>query len=201
MPLIDRDQAVAALEPHLGAIFDILHGGLSDLHALPLEARRSFTPTTRAGMVHDFQITRAARYFSEHQDVRVHELNKLFVYDIRQTVALRFKKFDTAFRSSNLSTGQVREFRGQVQLGGVDAPSNLEAGYVLDPLEKEIVWAGIVCPNNDGVYWQVELKDSVSVNTVTDIFDKSDSQERGTTFKPKKTGLVIPITRDNNGVQ
>jgi hypothetical protein len=199
MPLIDRDPAIAALQPHLGAIYNILHGGVADLHVLPLEARRCLTPTTRAGMVHDYQIERATKYFSKFDDVRVHELNKLFVFDVSQRVALRFKKLDTAFRSSNLSTTQVREFRGQVQLGGVDAPSNLEAGYVLCPLEREVVWVGIVCPNNEGTYWQVELKDSKTINTVTDIFDNSDPTEEGTTFKVKKApGLVIPINRDAN---
>ena len=201
MPLIDRDEAIAALQPHLGAIYDILHGGLADLHALPLEDRRSFTATTRAGMVHDYQIKRAARYFSGFSDVRVHELSKLFLFDIHQTVALRFKKFDSALKSSGWATGQVREFRGQVQLGGVDAPSNIEAGYVLDPLDKEIVWAGLVCPNNEGYYWQVQLMEERTVNTVTDIFDKSDVQEQGTTFKAKKTGLVIPINRNGNELQ
>lgn len=201
MPLIDRDPAIFALGQHLGAIFDILHGGMEDLHALPIEARRGLTAGTRAGVVHDYQIMRATRYFSAFDDVRVHELNKLFVFDIGQVVALRFKKFDAALKSCNQSTAQVRDFRSQVQLCGVDAPSNLEAGYILDPLEKEIIWAGIVCPNNEGFYWQVELKEAKTINTVTDIFDQSDVQETGTTFKPKKTGIVIPITRDSNGVQ
>ena len=199
---VDRREieAVEALQPHLSAIYEVLHGGVADLHALPLDDRRSFTATTHAGMIHDYQIKRAAKHFSAYDDVRVHELNKLFVFDISQVVALRFKKFDNELRSSNWATGQVKEFRGQVQLGGVDAPSNIEAGYVLDALGN-VLWAGLVCPNNDGYYWQVELKDSRTVNTVTDIFDKSDTQEAGTVFKVKKTGLVIQINRDGNGIQ
>lgn len=198
--MIDRDPAIAALDPHLAAIYEILHGGLEDLHALPLEDRRAFTPTTKAGIVHDYQIKRAAKYFSGFESVRVHELDKLILFDIGQEVALRFKKLDNAFRSRNQASGQVLNFRGQVQLQGVSAPSNLEAGYILNRLETEIIWAGIVCPNNASTYWQVELKDATTVNTVTDLFDKSDTKENGTIFKAKKQGVVIPINRDRNGI-
>lgn len=201
MPIIDRDPAIAALNQHLAAIYEIIHGGLEDLQTLPLEIRRTFTPTTRAGMIHDFQIQRAAKYFSVFESVRIHELDKLILFDIEQKVALRFKKLDNSFRSRNQASGQVRNFRGQVQLAGVDAPSNLEAGYILNQLETEIVWAGIVCPNNGSTYWQVELKDATTVNTVTDLFDKSDTKEKGTTFKAKKQGIVIPINRDRHGIQ
>lgn len=198
MPLIDRDEAVEILQPHLQAIYDIIRGGWEDLQKLTEDEKRKFGPGTRAAIVHDFQVARGIQYFSAlgDENAYVYELSKLYVFDIEQKIAIRFKKLDRELLSRNQPTRQVREFRGQQQLPGVEATSNIEAGYVLDELEQEIVWIGLVCPNNKGTYWEVELRESQTINTVTDMFDHSDTQETGTTFRPKKTGNVVPLKTD-----
>lgn len=203
MPLISADEATDVLSPYLEGIHDAIHGGMADFMKLPARARNKMVAGTRAGVVHDFQIDRAALYFARFPDqVRAHELDKLIVFDIAGRVGLRFKKVDRAFKSKNQPSQQVADFRGQVSLPGIEATSFLEAAYVYDDIEQEIEWAGIVCPNNDRAYWHMELRDEGAFLNVVDMFDTTEEEDNaGTKFTRRKSGIIVPFKRDGSNSQ
>jgi hypothetical protein len=200
MPLISPDEATEVLSPYLEGIHDAIHGGMADFMKLPARARNRMVAGTRAGVIHDFQVDRAALYFAKHPGkVRAHELDKLIVFDIAGRVALRFKKVDRVFKSSNQPSQQVAEFRGQIPLPGIEATSNLEAAYIYDDIEQEIEWSGIVCPNNSRAYWHMELRDEGAFLNVVDMFDTSEEEENvGTKFTRRKSGIIVPFKRDGS---
>jgi len=200
MPLISADEATDVLTPYLEGIHDAIHGGMADFKKLPARDRNSWVAGTCAGVVHDYQVTRAAGYFAKFPGkVRAHEKDKLVLFDIHGRVALRFKKVDRAFKSRNQPTRQVAEFRGQMQLPGVSASSNLEAAYVYDEIEQDIAWAGIVCPNNDRAYWHLELRDEGAFLNVVDMFEATEEDENaGTKYTRRQSGIIVPFKRDGS---
>jgi len=205
MPLISQSDALRILAPHLRAIrSEIVLGAWADYQALPDTAKITYSTITRAGAVHDHMVQRAARYFDGIDGVKVIERQKLFLFIFDQRIALRFKKFDNEILSSNQPTKQVADFRAQTQLPGIEAPHNLEAGYVLDEAEQKVKAVHLVCPNMNRNYWEMEITDSEQVTIVTDLFEKTEQEtqkdeEEGTTFRRKKSGEVIPIKRDGDG--
>jgi hypothetical protein len=200
MPLMHHEEATEILAPYLEGVYDSIHGGVEDFKKLPARTRNIVVAGTRAGFVHDHQVMRAAKFFAKFPGkVRVHELDKLIVFDIEGRIALRYKKVDRGFLSKNQPTAQVAEFRGQISLPGVSAQSNLEAAYVFDDLTLEIEWSGIVCPNNRGVFWKMELREEGAEMNVVDMFDTpEEGKNDGTEFKKRKSGIIIPFRRDGS---
>lgn len=204
MPLIEQSEALRFLGPHLQAVrSDIVLGAWADYLALPDTARITFSTITRAGIVQDQMVQRAVRYFSGVEGGKIIDIQKLFLFILDQRIALRFKKFDSELLSRNQPTKQVADFRAQAQLPGIEAMHNLEAGYVLNETEQEIMAVYLVCPNMNRNYWEMEITTGKPVTIITDLFEKKapetqKDEEAGTTFRRKKSGEVIPINRDGN---
>lgn len=155
------------------------------------------TPGTRAGIVHDYTVARAARLCSANPNARLEEIRQLYVLVLEQKIAIRFKKLDEELHSRNQPTQQVKDFRSQLQLDGIEAPHNLEAGYVLDKLEKSIRDVHIVCPNGSGIFWDIELSDQTVTTKVADIFERRQPDEKPPEIREKRTATVTRLRKSD----
>ena len=122
----------------------------------------------------------------------------MFVVDAK--LAIRFKKFDESYISKNQPTKQVKDFRGQLQLAGIEASHNLEAGYILDQ-DGQLKAVHLVCPSGlKSNYWEVLLTQSGSESIVSDLFAKKVDEEGGkkvNRIKRKKEATIIQIANEN----
>ena len=207
MPLIRELEALDGLDAHLFGLRGIVEGGWDDclslFQSLP-ELRVTFTRTTRANVVHDFQIARAAKYAQSTAGVRLEDRSRLKLLVINDTYAIRFKKLDEDKKPSNHLTDQVRDFRGQYQLPGLPPTHNLEMGYVLDKTQSSIDQVCLVCPNGPiSNYWANDLLvgQEAQQGIVLDIFEQRKSEqlveeEEEALVRAKRDGVIIPIRRE-----
>lgn len=194
MPLIEEKVALRYLRTHLPALHGAILGGWDDWtkHASP-EMQAVVSTTARAAAVHDFQVRRAARYFETQPRCHVLDRDGLVLFIVGDRIAIRLKKFNDQFRSENQPTKQVRDFRAQQALPGIRAAHHIEAGYKLDRFQQEIEWIGLVCPNNDGIFWQTEITAQEARTSIQDLFESAAPTAGGTTFKRRAPNNVITL--------
>jgi hypothetical protein len=153
MPLPDKDEVLRDLGPILPRLDEVLRGGWQQFQISRLG--RPWGKRTRANVVYEETIDLARRRIPEAYEMQINEQH-IFVID--QRYALRFKKLDGSLASSNVRTRQNRQFRNQEGLDGLPPFFNLEAGYVLNRLETDIVSTHLVCPSGLRSHaWQISL--------------------------------------------
>lgn len=203
MPLVEQTDAIQFLQPHLEGLHGIVSGGWEDYMTGYTDAHRLVhSPITRASIVHDHIIDRASRYLQASPHLRLHDARGLKALVIADRYAIRFKKLDENGISRNQPTKQVQDFREQMQLPGINAIYNLEAGYVLDDLETGISRICITCPNGGRNYWEYELQaGGADVSVVRDLFEEradSDEPDEPAIIVPKRIGPVTPLKHDKD---
>ena len=130
--------------------------------------------------------------FGDDSSAHVVEVNKMLVVVINQRLVVRFKLFHPDKTSSNIRTGQVRDYREQRdipelrnQLDLIGELSNLEAGYILDQLESEIRETWLVCPSGlCASAWKREIRNT---NAATGVPEPSAAP-----LFPSPTTIVLP---------
>jgi hypothetical protein len=134
-----------------------IKGAWKDYLGYPDHLRLQHTPRSRASLVHDHIVMRVRNAFDDFDDVRLHDINKLFVLVLPGEVVIRFKKLNDNLRSSGIPTQQRLEFAAQGDLPGIESVTHLEAGYTLNEFETAIDGVHVVCPYNDSVLWAHEI--------------------------------------------
>lgn len=206
--MISFNETKEILEPHLAAFYQVPNEAWSDYLDIPEKTRLVFSRRTRASAVHDYMISRAAKYAESVDGVRLFNLNMLYGLII-ENIAIRFKKFDESNLSSNQLTKQVINFRNQCQLEGIKAIHNLEVGYSLDKNEMKISQVTLACPSGiKNNLWEIEINEFKPLELVIDLFHEYQEEDiQPAKIKPKKKGEVIPIKkvvgeqRDNDNSQ
>lgn len=192
MPLIDRAEALEILAPYQEPLYNIVTGAWSVYKTeYPESLRVVHSPGIRAGIVHDHAVELAAKFCATDSRARLETVRGLSLLVIEGRLAIRFKKLDDELHSRGQPTQQNKDFRSQLQLDGIAAPHNLEAGYVLDLLGQNIQEVHVVCPNGKGIYWDISLTGSAVVTNVTDMFDRRPPDERPSDIGEKQSDTVI----------
>lgn len=204
MDVISDQEAIEALARHFKPFLEVMGGGWSDYQGLAPGLRATFTTTTRAGIVHDFQVARASSYAAQHgSQIRIAESSKLRLIVIADRYAIRLKKLDEALMPSNHITDQVRDFRGQRQIPGLPESCNLELGYVLNRSETDIEQVCLVFPN--GPYrnlWAIDLlkMQAVTSQAVLNFGEhkapEQPEKDESAEVIGKREGVVIPLKRE-----
>jgi hypothetical protein len=195
---------LADLQPHLAGFYKIASSAWDDYQRLPSEALVCFTSRSRASVVHDFMVSRAAGYCEQHSDVVQFEVGGMKGILVRDKYAIRFKKLDNLGLSRNQPTLQVNQFRSQENLEGLPDVIHLELGYITDEFAIEVREIRLVYPSGkDANLWEVAISDTSIQSVVEDLFANVESNDAGETkFKPKtdkkQGGKVVNIrnTRD-----
>lgn len=193
MALIERDEALAILGEHLGPFYRFIDGAWDDYGKYPLDLRIEHSARSRASLVHDHIVARATRYATNATSVRVADVNGLHLFVFEARIAIRFKKLDELLRTRNQPTQQVQRFKAQMELPGIEASHNLEAGYILSEDQQQISAVHLLCPSGTGVYWDVLLTEGTQIGIVQDLFERhlmEDGEEQGATVRGKDAKIV-----------
>jgi len=118
--------------------------------------------TTRAAIVWEATVKKAVESLGDDPGVRPlpHFDTMSFIFD--DAVLLRFKKADLMLRSSNVQTTLAELYHDHdSDLFGQAGLQRVEACYVLNRFETDIVWAGAVARENRAHLWHFEFAASV----------------------------------------
>lgn len=180
--LIDFETAYKAMLPYFDPIWRAVNGSWKDWHdEVSPRARALASSGGRAYMVNDFMRARARRMAEEDLTVTAIIRKQMFVLvfappDFPGCIGVRFKKLDMDGLSKNQPTDQVKEYRDQLMLPGVDADYHLEAGYVLDRFGSAITSIDLVCPSGEGTYWKAEIIPNNAAQSVASLFTNEGEQ-------------------------
>ena len=200
MALIEQQDAILILDKHLPAFYGCIEGAWSDYMSYPIEKKVVHSARSRASLVHDHIIDRTAKYAARTQEVQIVEKRGLFLFVFDGQIAVRFKKFDEDLKTSNQPSGQVQQFKNQMQLPGVQAAHNLESGYILTADAQALSAVHLVCPSGTGVYWDILLTAQAQTGVIQDLFANRiapDEGDEGARIKRRENLKIIQIK--NNG--
>lgn len=200
MSIVSQVKVTTDLEAHMPYLVDLVKGAWEDVENLPALLKVIMTPRTRASLIHDHMLSRAAKYAAESEGVRYFERQLMHGLVFEGKYAIRFKKLDDDSLSRNQPTTQVTEFRSQIELEGIDAAHHLEVGYVTDSLGTSVRDVRITCPSGRGNAWSVSVMDCIAKAVVVDIFaDVEPSEIEQADITPrKKSADVLPFIKNNN---
>jgi hypothetical protein len=159
MSYLAQDQAEALLKDELPLLYQCIRQAWEKyVNGYPAALKAEHSPRSRASLVHDHIVMAARRMLESRMGVCCHEINKLFIVSFNSGIAIRFKKLDDSFRSSNIRTQQSLDFMGQQHLPEIEAAVNLQAGYRLNALETDLEGIYLTCPSGEDTNaWVLEL--------------------------------------------
>jgi hypothetical protein len=117
-------------------------------------------------LVWEDTVKKAVELFDDDVGVTIisHHDTVSFIFD--DAVLLRFKKADTTLKSSNVQTALSGLFHEhEADLFGYTGLQRVEACYVLNKFETQIVWSGIVARESDANLWHFELTEPTAPAT------------------------------------
>jgi hypothetical protein len=204
MPIVSQAQALEDLKHHFPAFYEWATGAWNDCRGLPTKDLAVFTFRTKASAIHDYIVARAAIYCETVEDVKPFKKNGMKGILIGGKYAIRFKKLDEDGRSRSQPTQQVKQFRSQIQLEGIDAEHHLELGYITDAFQTSVLDVRLVCPSGESSNaWGESIGESTSNPVIEDIFAEFQDSDIGETeIAPKvaeeKEGKVIPFRKEES---
>jgi hypothetical protein len=144
------------LDQYISTLTECIEDGFKRYFKLPPKALVDFTPRSRASIINDFIRAEARKRFYDIPSIQLYEIRGLFLLDFGE-IQLRFKKLDKQLRPHNIPTNQTRIFMVQGQLPGLPMATKVIAGYQPNVSYSDIEYMGILCPDNNGYLWQIDL--------------------------------------------
>jgi hypothetical protein len=114
-------------------------------------------PRSRATIIFDEIVYKAAEVFHALAGVNFKPYRNSFFLYIGDDIVVRFKKIKKNGRCSSISTHQQSLFQMQIEIPGMEKGTMLQAGYVLDDLQHQLVRKLVVCEFDKRVLWTIEL--------------------------------------------
>lgn len=197
---LSPDEGLKILSPHLDALYMFPRTAWHRYKEISPNFSTFFSTRTRSSVVHDLMLNEAASYAAKTDGIRWFSVNRLSGLIIDEQIAIRFKKLDSKKMPSNIPTYQVKKFRGQCNIPGIDVIHNLELGYCLDRSEIDIAATYLVYPSGlKSNAWQFEIAESREAPVIDELFKKRS----GDTIQPSKIKLkgatIIPFSRNEAG--
>jgi len=145
------------LQPHLGQIYDAIKGAWYTYGELYDHSRHVHSLRTRANIVYDHMAFNAREAFVNESDVKIMDINGLFLLNFAGRVLLRFKKLNEDKMPSNLPTLQTIEWFEQLSLPSMPEAIRVVAGYELNSLQTDIKAVYVTCTAGPRKKWYFEL--------------------------------------------
>ena len=178
--------------PKIAAELPIIHSCIQDGWKIYQQeyserVKIAHSSRSRASLVHDHIVSLARQRFEPRFGVHCHIIGRLFIVSFNSGVAVRFKKFDDNFRSSNIRTQQSLGFMKQEPLPEIGEAINLQAGYRLNKLETDIEGIYLTLPiSENGNVWVFELNGAdIAKDNVTDFPKTTHQKSKGIRFTKK----------------
>ncbi len=140
---------------------------------------------TRANIVFDETVAWAEREFINEPGVKCKRICNSFWMFIGDKIILRFKKFNRDSLPSNIQTKQQMLFGAQLVFPTMEPGTLLNAGYILDDLQRAILHKKITCQLKDKVIWELKLGAEGSATVETMPQATLQSSKRGPRFIAK----------------
>ncbi len=116
-----------------------------------------FKPRTKACIIHDLIRSNTLEAFSDDEDLKVGEFNRVFGINVNDKLFVRFKKMDSNFTVSSYLTPQHKKYIGQQQIIGFpEKPTFLFAGYIPNKAWTSLNGIYLACWNGDILEWYDE---------------------------------------------
>ena len=207
MAFISKAEVERLLADHINDIWEIVNGGYKDyVDSYDERHKLLHCPTTKASIIHDHQVARAATYAFKNSvfGTKLLEFSKLKILLIGDKFAIRFKKLNPDKKSSNQPTQQVKDFLSQEALPGIHTTHNLEAGYIVNGDDNNDISIYLTCPSSHKTtpYWHVELFNGKVEQVESELFEHTKEVENSddeVIIQPKKTQAdVIQLKAKKN---
>ena len=149
---------------------------------------------TRASLMWEATVEKAIELFAGDHGVHVDEHFDTVSFIFDGLVLVRFKKADTKLHTRNYPTLLAELFHEVTpDLFGYAGEQRVEAVYVLNQYDTEIVWTGIVTHDGDNVIWKFEFGEDAKPMTLRPAAEKKSTAKLAKVKKPdaekkKKSG-------------
>ena len=171
-----KDEAKEILKPFAQLFYDAITGGFSDYKIYDLERGVIHDKTVKSNLVRSYVINRVKQLVANHPNLRLIEQKRMFAVLVSDKVIVRFKKLNNIFRSCNIQTRQIKEFRRRIlSFQGVRALP-IDAGWRVNDFYTEIEDVHFVCPNGKGNLWRFPLEDLAIQKIQTVMFPKNEEE-------------------------
>jgi hypothetical protein len=141
---ISKIEAQTILAPYLDGIVRAVTGKINGYYNGPAYAqiRHSHSSRTDASICHDLIKQGIIDEFDGVSGVRFQTKRGLFLFIVKETVLLRFKKFKNNLLSTGVATQQAMSFNlqdtAQLELEGMPPDGLLHVGYIPNALETGV---------------------------------------------------------------
>jgi hypothetical protein len=153
---LSRDEAEALLAPHLTRLCDPIYAAWRDWDALSPATRQPLSPRSRANVIHDLTVAHAKALLLDREPAITYtEQPGFLVATVEGKVAVRYKKLDDERGICGIRTDQLKLWRMQQPLPGIDRLANLVAGYTVSEFGR-LGSVEIVCLQGYRVLWQLD---------------------------------------------
>jgi len=193
--VVSMTRAEADLDPYRTRIARCVSDGIRDFIAEQAPNFAFMRRGTQADLVRDYIVRNVRREFPDGEDGIAHKDRRgLFLLTIGNRYALRFKKLNPRFRTSNTATQLTLDFLLQRPLQlfpELDEVAHLNVGYQPGvTLANSTVW--ITCPNGDKLEWKFSISGNDEPEWMTDRRrpDAPAPAQSGAGVRPRKTPRV-----------
>lgn len=187
-----KHEAIEKLEKLIPIFYEAVLNGFNEYYRTNENQTFKYRPTTRANIIYDNIIHKLKKDLVREPGISFINKNKLLTLKVADKYLIKFKKLDDNHKSSNVKTRQNTMFLNQQVLFGLEQTiTNLEVGYVLNPVETEINGVFIVCPKDDkSNEWEIDLDEFLMNKSRVTLFSRQEQEpkEKGekTRFTAKK---------------
>jgi hypothetical protein len=196
--VLSKSQAEDLLEPHRARLDQCIQHGWIAWTQDYAHKHHILSPRARAIIIFDEIAAKAKELFSIPGVVFAPKNNSFLLF-IGDNIIIRFKKIGKNGRCSNIKTHQQTLFQAQqMVIPGLEPPTAMTAGYVLDDLQLNIARKLVVCQFDNEVLWTIELLgESGAGAQVVSMTPPQPPASPKTHFKPKDETISLPKKKKN----
>ncbi|HEV3339873.1 MAG TPA: hypothetical protein VG125_05940 [Pirellulales bacterium] len=162
------EEAVRAMmQPYRSILCDCTHGGWADWQNEVTESGRSrLSPTTRAGVVHNFTIARLKLALSANLNIQICErlgFFKFYVSNGDDLAVVRFKRLGRDRCARNVRTKQQKKWYALATIDGIrEEATRVTVGYMLDLSQTKIEDILVTLQFRKDVLWYFSIDDGTA---------------------------------------
>ena len=188
--MIEKDEAIELLEPHLSTIDQVVRdawaGWMASNHP------SNWTKRGRANFMWEEINTKAKQAFASSEAIKPIPANNSCLYMLDK-LAFRFKKLNDNGLTCNYPTQASLDFHAQSELPGIPEVARLEVGYLLNKIQTKIDEVIISYRESDSVEWSIKLSDHLNTSNVVPMEHNNEQvNEANTERAPKLVKVKAP---------
>lgn len=161
---VSEDEARKILEPYLTTLVNCIKAPWQKwerLNEIAPDLRFPLTARTRACFIYDHICYEIKHQFAGISHATIDDHRGFLLLNIENLLLVRFKKLNSSYQSSNITTDQQNRYNCQLELPGIpNAAARVTAGYLLDKIQAQIRDIRVTFPvgsNGRNVLWSFSI--------------------------------------------